>query len=227
MQGILRVGVCPMKRDYVGTILCAHQSPPESKNRVKPMPMKELAKSVFEHGKDVRSGASQDTHVFQNGDVRDRASLPGKRVQAGLKFLALPFLLGNVSGDLGQGTVFTYQGQLTNNDSAFRKIFRLPVLLAVFVVLNTHSIGRAQSTSPIISLRLDPFVMRTGSETCRLLVQVDPHVVSMRVPNNFILYRGTLNTNLQLFDNGTHGDAIAGDHFFAIDQISFDLANDP
>src|SRR5262249_15725153 len=69
--------------------------------------------------------------------------------------------------------------------------------------------------------------MRTGSETCRLIVQADPPVVSMRLQNNFILYQGTLNMNLQLFDDGTHGDAVGGDHFFTINQVSFDLANDP
>src|SRR5436190_22494637 len=124
-------------------------------------------------------------------------------------------------------TPLNFTNVMHRKTNPLRKICKLRILSAMFAVLNTHSVGHAHSSSPIVSLRLEPFVMRTGSETCRLILQADQHVVSIRMPNYFILYRGILNTNLQLFDDGTHGDAVGGDHIFTIDQVSFDLANDP
>ncbi len=106
------------------------------------------------------------------------------------------------------------------------------VYLLSLVVWLVSTLAQAQLAvpTPIISMRFEPLVTKTSGDTCRLLVQTDPHVVSLKLSNDFILYDGHWPTTpqsnpLELFDDGTHGDIVAHDHVFTIDKLSFNFAN--
>jgi hypothetical protein len=109
----------------------------------------------------------------------------------------------------------------------YRAKYRSRTAALLLALVGGAVVSRSPAASPVVSMRLDPFAMRTGPDTCRIVVQVDPHVVSMRLQNSFIFYRGQLNRDLALYDDGTHGDAVPGDHTFTCNEVSFDLANDP
>lgn len=85
-----------------------------------------------------------------------------------------------------------------------------------------HAESLEKNESPIVSARFDPFVIRHGMEDTRLLIEVDdPDIVEIRWEHWIFQRHGEPFDEVVLLDNGTQGDANAGDRIFTIDGISF------
>lgn len=82
------------------------------------------------------------------------------------------------------------------------------------------------SASPLLapavtSARIDPLCIRAGIDTYRLMIGVaDGSVVSMSMQTSQLTYNGVPASSIPLFDDGTHGDQVAGDRVFTTDGIS-------
>jgi len=74
----------------------------------------------------------------------------------------------------------------------------------------------------LTSARVDPICVRIGVDHFRLSIGVaDPQVVSMSMTTQGrILYQDMPASSVELFDDGSHGDALAGDGVFSLDELS-------
>ena len=74
----------------------------------------------------------------------------------------------------------------------------------------------------LTSARADPLCIRVGVDHFRLSIGVaDPQIVSVSLPTNGrFLYQDSPVSTITLFDDGTHGDALAGDHVFSLNELS-------
>lgn len=81
----------------------------------------------------------------------------------------------------------------------------------------------ASQVMSVASFRIDPTVIRNnGTDTFSLSVGTDTNVAFLKIHNSpGFLYRDSSLQYLQLFDDGTHGDQVAGDKIFTLDQIRF------
>ncbi len=80
--------------------------------------------------------------------------------------------------------------------------------------------------SPIISASIDPLVILTD-EVCNIVVTTAPNVasVTLKIMAGTILHEGLVVETLVLYDDGTHGDQVAGDNKFTINDIYFSFVN--
>ncbi len=101
------------------------------------------------------------------------------------------------------------------------KTIRLTPLLTLFVIwLNT--IGSIAHSQSILSARIEPTVIRNGIDSFSLNISVSPEVESLSLKSNgILLYDNTGDAFIKLYDDGTHGDYIAGDKIFSINKIIF------
>ena len=74
----------------------------------------------------------------------------------------------------------------------------------------------------LTSARVDPLCVRIGVDSFRLAIGVaDPNIVSVILETqNRFLYQDTPISSVELFDDGSHGDALAGDGVFSLDELS-------
>jgi len=82
--------------------------------------------------------------------------------------------------------------------------------------------GSANALLPgVTSARLEPFAIRIGQETARLILGVDdPAVVEVRMQAFLLSLNGELTDFITLVDDGTQGDEVAGDGLFTRDQLT-------
>jgi hypothetical protein len=85
-----------------------------------------------------------------------------------------------------------------------------------------HLPSRLHSTTQVfLGARIEPLVIRKGTGTFLLTVAVDPSVAGIQLHTSGSLVRtGNGPDYLRLYDDGTHGDAIAGDKMFSLDSLS-------
>jgi len=84
------------------------------------------------------------------------------------------------------------------------------------------SAAAAAASSYLTSARVEPLCIRAGVDTFRLMIGVaDPQIISVHMDTQAALtYQGAMVSSIGLFDDGTHGDALAGDGIFTLDEIS-------
>jgi hypothetical protein len=82
--------------------------------------------------------------------------------------------------------------------------------------------GMQAQTSSLTNARVEPIVIRSGIDSFSLQIGVDSTVTSLSIRNEGIfLYQGSAVSFIQLFDDGTHGDNVAGDKIFSVDKLTF------
>jgi hypothetical protein len=79
-----------------------------------------------------------------------------------------------------------------------------------------------KASAYLTSARVDPLCIRAGIDTFRLMIGViDPAVTHVKMDTkNLLTYLGSPVSLIELYDDGTHGDQVAGDNIFTLDQIS-------
>ena len=89
------------------------------------------------------------------------------------------------------------------------------------VWVDEPALAAQPAVAPVVSARVDPFCIRAGLETYRLTIGIsDPDVVHLEMSTAELTYQGEPATIINLHDDGTHGDATAGDHIFTSDGLS-------
>ncbi|MFV1980644.1 MAG: T9SS type A sorting domain-containing protein [Rhodothermia bacterium] len=79
----------------------------------------------------------------------------------------------------------------------------------------------SQLVPGITSARMEPFAIRIGEETARLIIGIDDtSVVAMRMQAGDLSLDGDWLDSFTLVDDGTQGDEVAGDGLFTRDQLT-------
>jgi hypothetical protein len=82
-------------------------------------------------------------------------------------------------------------------------------------------VERTQASS-VTTAKVEPTVIRNGIDSFCLMIGVNSDVTSLSLSNNGIfLYQGERDSYIQFYDDGTHGDHVAGDKIFSVDKITF------
>ena len=85
----------------------------------------------------------------------------------------------------------------------------------------------SQLLPAVTSARFEPFAIRIGMETARLIIGVDdPNVVAVRMAAGSLSLDGEYMDSITLLDDGSQGDEVAGDGLFTRDQLTIARAYD-